>query len=164
MVTTNPVKAMGISGTGAIRENYDADLFVFRKAAHTDNALDTLLTSTDNDIEFVMVNGRIVFGLTSYFDDQLKVDYQGFSPQEGSHIARRGVSINSNLHFDLAGSLNIIDTWMHRYCSTVIDKPHLKRTRFLASDDTLYQHNIRTLKEQLAEIYPPGSGLLAPEI
>jgi 5-methylthioadenosine/S-adenosylhomocysteine deaminase len=158
MVTTNPVKAMGIAGTGAIRENYDADLFVLRKQDHTDNALDALFASTDNDIEFVMVNGRIVFGLTSYFDHQLKVDYQGFSPKEGSHIARRGVSINSNLHFDLAGSLNIIDTLMHQYCSTVIDKPHLKRTRFLASDDTLYQHNITTLKWQLAEIYQPGSG------
>jgi hypothetical protein len=163
MVTTNPVKAMGIAGTGAIRENYDADLFVLRKQAHTDNALDALLTSTDNDIEFVMVNGRIIFGLTSWFDKQLKVDYQGFSPEEGSHIARRGVSINSNLHFDLAGSLDIIDTLMHRYCSTVIDKPHLRRTRFLASDDTLYQHNIDMLKLQLAEIYRPGSGHPAPE-
>jgi|GEM_PF-5737678 hypothetical protein len=35
-------------------------------------------------------------------------------------------------------------------CSTVIDKPHLKRTRFLSSDDTLYQYNIDTLKPQLA--------------
>ena len=138
-------------------------LFVLRKQTHTDNALDALLASTDDDIEFVMVNGRIVFGLTSYFDDQLKVDYQGFSPAEGSHIARRGVSINSNLHFDLAGSLKIIDTLMQQYGETVIDKPHLKRTRFLASDDTLYQQNISTLKGQLAEIYRPGSGHPAPE-
>ena len=163
MVTTGPVKAMGIAGTGAIQENYDADLFVLRKQTHTDKALDALLASADNDIEFVMVNGRIVFGLTSYFDNQLKVDYQGFSPEEGSHIARRGVSINSNLHFDLAGSLKIIDTLMQQYCSTVIDKPHLKRTRFLASDDTLYQHNISALKGQLAEIYRPGSGYRTPE-
>lgn len=163
MVTANPVKAMGVTGTGAILENYDADLFVLRKKAHTDNALNALFTSTDNDIEFVMVNGRIVFGLTSYFDDQLKVDYQGFSPQEGSHIARRGVSINSNLHFDLAGSLKIIDTLMQQYGETVIDKPHLKRTRFLASDDTLYQQNISTLKGQLAEIYRPDPRRPAPE-
>jgi hypothetical protein len=74
----NDPLGMGIAGTGAIRENYDADLLVLRKQANTDNALDALLTGTDNDIEFVMVNGRIVFGLISYFDNQLKVDYQGF--------------------------------------------------------------------------------------
>src|SRR6201996_4524476 len=40
MVTTNPVKTLGISKTGAIREGYDADLFVLRKKNATAGALE----------------------------------------------------------------------------------------------------------------------------
>ncbi len=101
-----------------------------------------------------MVNGRIVFGLTTYFTDKLKVDFQGFAAWEGQNAAQRGVSINSNLQFDLAGSLSMIDTLLQRYCSTVINKPQQKRTKFLASDDTVYQANINALKAQLTKLYP----------
>ncbi|GGA85837.1 amidohydrolase family protein [Puia dinghuensis] len=153
MVTTNPVKTLGISGNGAIGVNYNADLFALRKKNKTDDALDALLASTDSDVDFVMVNGRIVFGLVSYFKDQLQVDFQGFASTEGNDAALRGVSINSGLQFNLAGSLTIIDTLLQRYCSTVINKPHLKRTRFLASDDTVYQHNINALKATLNKLY-----------
>ena len=151
MVTTNAVKALGTSGTGAILPGYDADLFVLRK--NDPDALQALLTSEDNDIDFVMVNGRIVFGLTTYFQDQLKVDFQSFPATEGANVAARGVSINSALSFNLVDSLQTIDTLFDRYCTTVIDKPGLKRTRFLASDDTVYQENIQTLKDQLDKLY-----------
>ena len=151
MVTTNAVKALGTSGTGAILPGYDADLFVLRK--NDPDALQALLTSEDNDIDFVMVNGRIVFGLTTYFQDQLKVDFQSFPATEGANAAARGVSINSALSFNLVDSLQTIDTLFGRYCTTVIDKPGLKRTRFLASDDTVYQENIQTLKDQLGKLY-----------
>ena len=153
MVTANPVKTLGITGNGAIATGNNADLFVLRKKTSTGNALDELLDSTDSDIDMVMVNGRIVFGLTTYFTDKLKVDFQGFGKTEGTNAAKRGVSINSGLQFDLAGSLTMIDTLLHRYCSTVINKPHLQRTRFLASDDTVYQGNIQALKTRLTKLY-----------
>jgi 5-methylthioadenosine/S-adenosylhomocysteine deaminase len=155
MVTTNPVKAMGIGNTGAIRENFNADLFVLRKKDAAGNALDALLASDDSDIDLVMVNGRIVFGLTSYFKDQLQVDFQPFPAAEGNNAAQRGVSINSVLQFNLASSLNSIDTLLQRYCTTVIDQPQLKRTKFLASDDTVYAGNINALKQQLTKLYNP---------
>jgi 5-methylthioadenosine/S-adenosylhomocysteine deaminase len=155
MVTANPVKAMGISNTGAIRENFNADLFVLRKKDATDNALDALLASDDSDIDLVMVNGRVVFGLTAYFKDQLQVDFQPFPASEGSNVAQRGVSINSALPFNLTGSLNSIDTLLQRYCTTVIDQPQLKRTKFLASDDTVYTGNINALKQQVTKLYNP---------
>lgn len=155
MVTANPVKAMGIGNTGAIRENFNADLFVLRKNNATDNALDALLASDDSDIDLVMVNGRIVFGLTSYFKDQLQVDFQPFPAAEGNNVAQRGVSINSALPFNLPGSLNSIDTLLQRYCTTVIDQPQMKRTKFLASDDTVYTGNIDALKQQLTKLYNP---------
>lgn len=157
MVTTNPVKALGITGTGSIRENYDADLFVLRKK--NKNALDALFESSDADIDFVMVNGRIVFGLTSYFETQLKVDFQAFAPQEGRNVSQRGVSINSNIPFRLSDSLHTIDSLLRQYCTTVINKPHLERTRFLASDDVKYRDHIHALKQQLAGLYDSGAGI-----
>lgn len=153
MVTGNAVKALGISGTGAIARGYDADLWVLRKKKAGDDALAALLACEDSDIDFVMVNGRIVFGLTAYFTDALQVDFMSFPASEGVHVAQRGVSINTALQFDLPGSLNTIDTLMQRYCSTVINKPDLRRTRFLASDDGLYRDNIDTLKTQLNTLY-----------
>jgi 5-methylthioadenosine/S-adenosylhomocysteine deaminase len=153
MVTSNAVKALGIAGTGAITVGADADLFVLRKTNAADDALTALLTCSDGDIDFVMVNGRIVFGLTSYFTDVLQVDYQGFPATEGTNVAQRGVSINSTLNFNLASSLTTIDGLMLKYCTTVIDEPQLKRTRFLASDDTIYQSNIDALKTQLNKLY-----------
>lgn len=153
MVTTNAVKALGTTGTGAIAVGNDADLFVLRKAGVADDALGSLLACSDSDIEFVMVNGRIVFGLTSYFKDVLQVDYQGFPATEGANAAARGVSINSALNFDLTASLTTIDSLMQKYCTTVIDQPQLKRTRFLAADDAVYQANIDALKTQLNKLY-----------
>lgn len=153
MVTTNPVKALGISGTGSIQANYDADLFVLRKQNPADDALTALLACNDSDIDFVMVNGRIVFGLTAYFN-QLAVDFQSFPATEGAAIAQRGVSINADIAFNLVDSLDIIDTLMQQYCSTVIHQPQMKRTRLMASDDTIYQNNINTLQQQLTGLYP----------
>jgi hypothetical protein len=153
MVTSNAVKALGIENTGVIAVGYDADLFVLRKANAADDALAALLACSDSEIDFVMVNGRIVFGLTTYFTDGLKVDYQGFPATEGANAAQRGVSINSALQFDLVSSLNTIDGLMLKYCTTVIDEPQLKRTRFLAADDTVYQGNISALKIQLEKLY-----------
>ena len=154
MVTTNAVKALGTKGTGAIAVGNDADLFVLRKAGAADDALVSLLACSDSDIEFVMVNGRVVFGLTGYFKDVLQVDYQGFPATEGANVAARGVSINSALNFDLAASLATIDGLMEKYCTTVIDQPQLKRTRFLAADDAVYSSNINALKTQLSKLYP----------
>ena len=155
MVSANPVKAMGITSTGAIMKNYDADLFVLRKKNATDDALDALLASDDSDIDLVMVNGRIVFGLTTYFSDALQVDFQGFPASEGANIAQRGVSINSAITFDLPSALTEIDTLLQKYCTTVINKPDMKRTKFLASDDPVYRANIAALTKQLTTLYTP---------
>jgi len=57
------------------------------------------------------------------------------------------------LKFDLAASLTTIDGLMQKYCTTVIDEPQLKRTRFLVADDAVYQANIKTLKIQLEKLY-----------
>src|ERR1700743_1161640 len=100
-----------------------------------------------------MVKGRVVFGLTTYFTDSLQVDYQGFPAAEGANAAQRGVSINASLKFDLAASLTTIDGLLQKYCTTVIDEPQLKRTRFLAADDTVYQGNIKALQTQLEKLY-----------
>jgi 5-methylthioadenosine/S-adenosylhomocysteine deaminase len=107
MVTDNPARALGLTESGSIRQGGNADLFVLRRRKEGD-ALTALLDGSDADIDFVMVNGRIVFGLTRYFETWLKVDYQAFPAQEGEAVAKRGVSINSEMKFDLAGSLKIM--------------------------------------------------------
>jgi 5-methylthioadenosine/S-adenosylhomocysteine deaminase len=107
MVTDNPARALGLTESGSIRPGGNADLFVLRRRKEGD-ALTALLDGSDADIDFVMVNGRIVFGLTRYFETWLKVDYQAFPAQEGEAVAKRGVSINSEMKFDLAGSLKIM--------------------------------------------------------
>jgi 5-methylthioadenosine/S-adenosylhomocysteine deaminase len=152
MVTDNPAAVLGLSRSGSVKEGGDADLFVLRKQRKEEDALQVLLESSDKDIDFVMVNGRIVFGLTRYFKDQLKVDYQGFSAQEGMEVSERGVSINSVLHFDLAGALHIMDTLLQRYGATVLQDPGLRRTKFMAADDVLYQKNIEGLRDQVAQL------------
>jgi hypothetical protein len=152
MVTDNPAAALGLSRSGSVKEGGDADLFVLRKKRKEEDALQVLLDSSDKDIDFVMVNGRIVFGLTRYFKDQLKVDFQGFSAQEGAEVSERGVSINSAIHFDLAGALTIMDTLLQRYGATVLQDPGLRRTKFMAADDLLYQKNIEGLRDQVAQL------------
>ena len=153
MVTLNPARVLGTTQNGRIREGANADLFVCRKKNRNDNALDALFEGSDKDISFVMVNGRIVFGLKSFFKENLQVDFQEFPPQEGAGVAERGVSINSALNFKLADSLGIIDTLMQRYCSIVIAKPGLQRTRFLSADDDVYNNNIGSLKGTLLKLY-----------
>jgi 5-methylthioadenosine/S-adenosylhomocysteine deaminase len=152
MVTANPCKALGITDSGAIQTGFNADLFLLRKEDPTENALDALLSCSDSDIDFVMVNGRIVFGLIRYFGAPLNVDYQGFPAAEGAAVALRGVSINSSLNFDLAGSLNIIDTLMNKYATNTLHEPDLKRTKFMAADDTVYEANIDALRKWIGGI------------
>jgi hypothetical protein len=68
-------------------------------------------------------------------------------------VAKRGVSINSELRFDLAGSLRTMDTLFEKYGSTVLKEPGLKRTRFMAVDDKLYRDRIGALKDELTHLY-----------
>jgi 5-methylthioadenosine/S-adenosylhomocysteine deaminase len=153
MVTDNPARALGLAQSGSIREGGNADLFVLRRSRKEDHALAALIESSDADIDFVMVNGRIVFGLVGYYETGLKVDYQAFPLQEGEAVAKRGVSINSELRFDLAGSLRTMDTLFEKYGSTVLKEPGLKRTRFMAVDDKLYRDRIGALKDELTHLY-----------
>jgi 5-methylthioadenosine/S-adenosylhomocysteine deaminase len=153
MVTENPARALGLTQIGSIREGGNADLFVLRRPQAEDDALKALLDSSDADIDFVMVNGRIVFGLTRYFETGLKVDYQPFPVAEGDAVAKRGVSINSEIHFDLAGSLGTMDALLEHYGSTVLDEPGLRRTRFMAADDQVYRERIGALKDELTHLY-----------
>lgn len=77
MVTDNPARALGLTQSGSVREGGNADLFVLRRRKEGD-ALTALLDGSDADIDFVMVNGRIVFGLTRLargkhqFGDQIR--------------------------------------------------------------------------------------------
>ncbi|HET6253419.1 MAG TPA: amidohydrolase family protein [Puia sp.] len=153
MVTANPAQALGLMGNGTIREGGNADLFVLRRSGKEDDPLTALLESGDAAIDFVMVNGRIVFGLTRYFENELKVDYQGFPPEEGEAVARRGVSINSEINFDLVRSLKIMDTLLERYGSTVLHEPALRRTRMMAADDEVYRRRIGALRDELMHLY-----------
>jgi cytosine/adenosine deaminase-related metal-dependent hydrolase len=153
MVTDNPARALGLTQSGSIRQGGNADLFVLRRPRKEDDPLAALIDSSDADIDFVMVNGRIVFGLRQYFETGLKVDYQGFPPQEGQEVAKRGVSINSEIRFDLTGSLNIMDTLLERYGSTVLKEPGLRRTSFMAADDKVYRDRIGALKDELTHLY-----------
>jgi 5-methylthioadenosine/S-adenosylhomocysteine deaminase len=153
MVTDNPARALGLTQSGSIREGGNADLFVLRRPRKDDDPLTALLETSDAAIDFVMVNGRIVFGLTRYFETGLKVDYQAFPPEEGEQVAKRGVSINSEIRFDLAGSLRIMDTLLERYGSTVLHEPGLRRTRFMAADDRVYRQRIGALRDELTHLY-----------
>ncbi|TDX00535.1 amidohydrolase family protein [Dinghuibacter silviterrae] len=152
MATVNGAKALGVPEAGILRTGGDADLFVFKKVNPKEEALDALLAGDDSDVEFVMVNGRIVFGRTAYFQE-LGVDFQGFPASEGAGVAQRGVSINSSLSFDLVRSLEIIDTLFERYCTSVLQQPQMKRTRFLASDDAAYMGKMEALKKKLQSLY-----------
>lgn len=153
MVTDNPARALGLTQSGSIREGGNADLFVLRRSRKEEDPLTALLESSDAAIDFVMVNGRIVFGLIRYFETGLKVDYQAFPPAEGEAVAKRGVSINSEIRFDLTGSLEIMDTLFERYGSTVLHDPGWRRTRFMAADDQVYRGRIGALRDELTHLY-----------
>jgi 5-methylthioadenosine/S-adenosylhomocysteine deaminase len=150
MVTSNPTNLIGINNYGEIKEGANADLFILNKTDPGTSAIQNIFRGSDKDISFVMVNGRIVFGLIDYFRE-LGVDFDSFPATEGSEVAQRGVSFNKAIQFDLVKSLNIMDTLMTKYLDS-IGKPHLQRTRFLASDDAVYINNIQHLKERIQAV------------
>lgn len=149
MVTINPSKALGSEASGLIKQGGNADLFVLRKNDLKKSSLSNLLSSDDNWLEFVMVNGRIIFGLKSYFE-KLNVDFETFPESEGENIIQRDLSLNKNLDFNLRESLKLMDVLIERYCSTVMNDSSLNRTKFFSSDDKIYRDNIFYLKTKIS--------------
>jgi hypothetical protein len=72
------------------------------------------------------------------------------------------VSLKSTIQFDLVKSLNILDTQMTKYLHS-IHKPHLQRTRFMASDDAIYNNNIQSLKDRIKMPYRCQSSVIFNE-
>lgn len=146
MASGNPAKALGDLNYSEIKEGAFADLFVY-KVTDTDNVLDSILTMNDNQIRFSMINGRIVYGDTSVFDS-MNVDYQKFPDSEGHYSKEKGISINSNLKFNLDSAIQKMDLLIKTY-STQVLKQELHRTKFLSSDDEIYSQKISKLKQNL---------------
>ncbi|WP_338873330.1 amidohydrolase family protein [Spirosoma sp. SC4-14] len=152
MMTQNPANALGSLKTGAIRPGYNADFFILQKQSAKQPALTALHTQDDRSVRCTIVNGRIVYGDNELFDRTLSVDYQRIPPSEGQVATQKVVSINSNLHFDLIKALSQVDLLMHRYTNTIVNQPWLQRTRMLSADDFVYQHYIKQLKTDFAEL------------
>ncbi|SDJ48767.1 Amidohydrolase family protein [Pedobacter sp. ok626] len=146
MASTNAAKALGNLNYSEIKEGGCADLFVY-KVADINNVADHVLANDDHKIRFSMINGRIVYGDTSVFDS-MNVDYQKFPDSEGQYSKYKGISINSNLKFNLESAIQKMDTLIKSYSTNVLNE-ELQRTKFLSSDDKIYSDRISKLKQDL---------------
>ncbi|MCS4300944.1 amidohydrolase family protein [Chryseobacterium sp. BIGb0232] len=146
MATVNAAKALGNLNYSVIKEGAFADLFVY-KAGSSDHVLEDMLKNEDEKIKFSMINGRIIYGDISVFD-HIKVDYQKFPDNEGQYSKNKGVSINSNLNFNLENSIKKMDSLIETYSRDTLKK-QLFRTKFLSADDQIYNHRISKLKQDL---------------
>ncbi|MDF2451597.1 MAG: amidohydrolase family protein [Bacteroidota bacterium] len=144
MVTVNPLKALGLESSTGIEAGKNADLFVL-KSTPSQSPLDSLLFGKDADISFVIVNGRMVYGLKEHFD-KMKVDYENFDVSEGALISKYGISINNVLKFDMKKSLSLIDSLIAEYCR-IHTIPAMIRPRILASEDQNYSRILKRLAE-----------------
>ncbi|WP_461114623.1 amidohydrolase family protein [Spirosoma jeollabukense] len=152
MVTQNPATALGHIKAGAIQPGYNADFFILRKQSANQTALTALQTQDDSAVRCTIVNGRVIYGDEDLFVNTLAVDYQRIPSEEGQGAAKKVVSINSSLNFDLAKGLAQVDALMLRYATETLRLPNLRRTRLLSADDHLYQVRIKLVKSYLAEL------------
>lgn len=152
MVSQNPAAALGNIKAGAIQTGYNADFFILRKQSPGQSALTALQTQDDSSVRCTIVNGRVIYGDEDLFINTLAVDYQRIPSEEGQAAAKKVVSINSSLNFDLAKGLAQVDALMLRYATETLRLPNLRRTRLLSADDHLYQVRIKLVKSYLAEL------------
>ena len=152
MVTQNPAAALGQVKAGSVKTGYNADFFILRKQSAQQPALAALLAQDDSSVRCTIVNGRVLYGDEGLFINTLSVDYQRIPAEEGNAAAKKVVSINSALNFDLMKSLTQVDALMYRYATETLHLPHLRRTRLLSADDHLYQVRINMVKSQLADL------------
>ncbi|SFD36073.1 Cytosine/adenosine deaminase [Spirosoma endophyticum] len=152
MITQNPAAALGQIKAGAIQTGYNADFFILRKQSPDQSALTALQTQYDSAVRCTIVNGRVIYGDEDLFVNTLAVDYQRIPLEEGQAAAKKVVSINSSLNFDLAKGLAQVDALMLRYATETLRLPNLRRTRLLSADDHLYQVRIKLVKSYLAEL------------
>lgn len=145
MITVNASKCLGGTKSGSISPGYNADFVVMKKSSPSQTPIEALFSLDDNSVKFVVINGRIVYGDANIFND-LNVDYQKLPDSEGTYGAKKAVSINSLLKFDLDKAISIVEYLMMKYSK---DKfPYVcPRTRFLASDDVSYQDRLADLKQ-----------------
>lgn len=146
MASVNASKALGNLNYSVIKEGAFADLFVY-KTNGSQNAIEDILKNEDEKIKFSMINGRIIYGDTSVFDD-MRVDYQKFPNKEGQYSKLKGISINSNLNFNLENAINKMDELIQTYSRDIL-KQELFRTKFLSSDDRIYKDRILQLAQNL---------------
>ena len=152
MVTQNPASALGQIKAGTIQTGYNADFFILRKQSPQQSALAALHTQDDHSVRCTIVNGRILYGDDDLFTNTLTVDYQRIPSDEGKAAARKVVSINSALKFDLTKALTQVDSLMLRYATETLHLPQLRRTRLLSADDHVYQVRIKSVKSYLADL------------
>ncbi|MCK8493043.1 amidohydrolase family protein [Spirosoma sp. RP8] len=152
MVTQNPARALGGVKSGLIKPGYNADFFVLRKSSAAQTALDALVSQDDSAVRCTIVNGRVVYGEEGLFVDSLPVDYQRLPAGEGNAAARKVVSINSALNFNLTMALLQVNALMIRYATETLQQPAFQRTRLLAADDLPYQERINALKTYVADL------------
>lgn len=99
MVTVNPHKAFRLKDTGIIRENWTADLAVFKDKGGSPAS--SVVNAELRDVQLVVIDGRPVYGDEKYktLFDELKIEYQ--------NIAMQGVK--KVIAGDLTGLLNRIN-------------------------------------------------------
>lgn len=149
MITTNAVKCLGNDlKLGKIKEDYSADFIIFKMEDNHQSALDALFEGNDDSVSGVIVNGRIIYGdqeiyerLKLDFEKQMKVDYQPLPASDGSFAAKKCISINSELNFDINKSTVKIDN--------LLKKEKWNRSKYLSSDDIAYQKRLIKLKKDL---------------
>jgi 5-methylthioadenosine/S-adenosylhomocysteine deaminase len=151
MVTVNPAAGLGGLAGGRVREGFNADFFVLRKQTSAQPALEALFTLDDSFVQYVLVNGRVVYGQEEVFAGLLQVDYELLPASEGAHAAGKAISINKALGFNLQKSLQVMDLLVETYAHDTLQKD-LKRPRFLASDDEPYQAQLQVLKARIRQL------------
>lgn len=146
MASVNSAKALGNLNYSVIKEGAFADLFVF-KSNDSDNVLENLLNNEDEKIMFSMINGRIIYGDVSVFEN-IQVDYEKFPHNEGQYSKNKAISINKNLNFDLENAIKKMDTLIETYSRNTLGK-QLLRTKFLSADDQVYKDRVFKLMQSL---------------
>jgi len=153
MITSNAVKCLGNSvKLSKIEKDYPADFIVFNRRTQDTSALDALFTGDDTAVSCVVVNGRIIYGNKNIFDSlmldfktPMVVDYQPLPASDGPFAARKFISVNSELNFDVSHSTTKLDNLLNK-------KPcprQWKRSKYLSADDTEYLQRIDKLKRDL---------------
>jgi hypothetical protein len=150
MVTLNASKLIDSTKIGNVKKDGFADFFVLKSNkpidANKKNALDTFFNVSDENVQFVMIGGNIIYGESSYFEKFADKDNpisSRFIPSTDDKLKNKKVYMPEAIDIDLEKAINELDTEL----ST-------KRSKFRSSEDKDYRTQIEGLENKFVTHAP----------